>query len=172
MMRFKQVSAACRHSSRRTYHREYTMPTYEELAAGNAVRAARIQMARVSPLAKNPRDHLADLFADVESRGMDVSDVFLSPPTMQIIRDSGVFDEKWDGKVLWGATVTLLDSMRRGDVILVESHIRFKTTIFAPLIDYPKTPSVRGSLLPWASTRQPAQDQPAQDQPAPGVIQP
>lgn len=162
MMRFKQVGAACRHTSRRTYHREYMMPTYEELAAGSAARAARIQMARVSPLAKNLRHHLADLFADVEGRGRDVTDVFLSSPTMQIIRDSGTFSGEWGGKELWGATVTILDSMRRGDVILVEGSLRYGGTNQSTPADCPKIPSVRGSLLPRASIRQPA----------PGVSQP
>lgn len=159
MMRFRQVRTACRHTSRRTYHREYTMPTYEELAAGSAARAARIQMARVSPLAKDLRHHLANLFADVEGRSKDVTDVFLSAPTMQIIRDSGTFNGDWDGKKLWGATVNILDSMRRGDVILVEGSLRYGGTNQSTPADCPKIPSVRGSLLPWASSRQPDQDQ-------------
>jgi hypothetical protein len=153
MMRFRQVKAACRHTSRRTYHREYTPPTYEELVAGSAVRAARIQMAQVSPLAKDPMDHLADLFADVECRGMSVTDVFLSSPTMQIVRDSRVFTADWDGEKLWGATITILDSMRRGDVILVEGSLRYGGTNQSTPADCQKIPSVRGSLLPWTSTR-------------------
>lgn len=147
MMRFKQVGAACRHTSRRTYHREYTMPTYEELAAGSAARTARIQMARVSPLAKNLRHHLADLFADVESRGMSVTDVFMSPSAMQILHESGCFDGSIN-RELWAASVTILNSMRKGEVLLVEGE-------YQNPVGYPKTPSMRTSLLPWSTPHQP-----------------